>query len=78
MCEPDESFVLHYRTYGSDTQLTQVESCPVVVIHGILGTIERWHEFCKYYSELTGRMVGSILVLLPKFLKACGRHIYLI
>ena len=76
MSASNESFVLHYRTYEGDTQ---VESCPIVVIHGLLGIIRHWHEFCKSYSELTGRKVTLYIILpFPKFSKLSGRHVLFI
>lgn len=55
--DSNESFALYYRTYGGDRQ---DESCPILVIHGLLGSTVHWHAFCKSYSELTGRKIISV------------------
>jgi hypothetical protein len=49
-----ESFALYHQTYGGDKRS---KDCPLVVIHGLIGSTTDWHQFCKSYSERTERKV---------------------
>ena len=64
LLDQKEAFALNYQTYEGNRG---DKDCPAVAIHGLLGSTMSWHEFCKSYSEQTGRKVQYVILLIYKY-----------